>query len=211
MTAPERSLILVIDMQNDFCSEKGVYGQAGFSRSLVKEMVGPLERFLIVAREIRIPLIYTQTVHSEWTDDPVWLSRQGGKYSPHVCRVGSWGAKWFDEAPGIWPRENDYTIIKHRNSAFMATDLELVLRAKGISNIILTGTATNACVEATARDAFTRGFYTVVVDDCTATTTEGEHSSTLQRLRGSGVLVRSSSEVIENWKKIVDLQIAKQE
>ncbi len=199
---PRKTALLVIDMQNDFCSDQGVYGRSGFSRQLVQAMARRLERFLKTAREVGIPLIHTKTVHSEWTDNPVWLSREGGKYSHQTCRIGSWGAEWFEDFPGMWPMEGEYTVIKHRNSAFLSTDLELVLKSKEINSLIVTGTATNSCVEATGRDAFMRGYNVTVVSDCTATSPESAHSNTLERLQGSGILVSSSSDIINSWKKI---------
>ena len=199
---PKHIALLVIDMQNDFCSDQGVYGRSGFSRQLVQAMARRLERFLKTAREVGISLIHTKTVHSEWTDNPVWLSREGGKFSHQTCRFGSWGAEWFEDFPGIWPKEGEYTVIKHRNSAFLSTDLELVLKSKEIISLIVTGTATNSCVEATARDAFMRGYNVTVVSDCTATSPESAHSNTLERLQGSGILLRSSSEITDYWKKI---------
>lgn len=199
---PETAALMVIDMQNDFCSEKGVYGRSGISRHLIKEMALRLEGFLKVAREARIRIIHTKTEHSEWSDNPVWLSRQGGKFSHQVVRTGSWGAEWFEDAPGIWPKEDEYTVIKHRNSAFLSTDLELVLKSKGVTSLIITGTATNSCVEATAREAFMQGYHVIVVSDCTATEPESAHLNTLERLQLSGMVITSSTEIIDSWKKI---------
>ena len=98
-------------------------------------------------------------------------------------------------------RKEEYTVIKHRNSAFLSTDLELVLRSKEVSSLIITGTATNSCVEATAREAFMRGFNVRVVSDCTATSPESAHTNTLERLQLSGMVVISSSVIIESWIK----------
>ena len=74
--------------------------------------------------------------------------------TPDTCREGSWGADFFD---GIAPRANERVVIKHRYSAFINTDLNTILKAKGIESVLLTGVATNVCVESTMRDAFMIG------------------------------------------------------
>jgi ureidoacrylate peracid hydrolase len=73
-------------------------------------------------------------------------------------------------------------VTKHRYGAFEASDLDLVLRSRGIRTVIMTGVATNVCVETTARQAFLRDYYVVFLSDCTATYVQTDHEATLRNI-----------------------------
>lgn len=91
-------------------------------------------------------------------------------------------------------------IVKHRYSGFAYTPLELALQTLRVTNLLITGTATNVCVEATARDAIMRGYYPVVVEDCVASGQSHLHRSALEDMEEYlGAVVRLS-EVREAWR-----------
>ena len=143
-----------------------------------------------------LPIIYIQTINSEWTDTEPWLYRKPGGADLDTCREGSWGADFFD---GIEPRVNERVVIKHRYSAFINTDLNTILKAKGIESVLMTGVATNVCVESTMRDAFMLDYYVTMVDDCMATDDPVLHEGTLENTRRQFGLVASHREVMETW------------
>lgn len=166
---PDRCALLVVDVQNDYCHSGGALARMGQDVSGADAMLPALVRVLGAAADRRVPRIFVRTEHSEWTDTPAWLSRgaAGGRLRPTefpVCRRGSWGADFYRVAPS----DDDWVIVKHRYSAFAFTALELTLEALGRDTVLLSGTTTNVCVEATATDALTRGFRPVLVTDATS-------------------------------------------
>ena len=91
-------------------------------------------------------------------------------------------------------------MIKHRYSAFINTDLNTVLRAKGVESVLVTGVATNVCVETTARDAYMFDYYVTMVEDCAAAYEPKLHQGTLENIRRHFGLVASSQEIMEIWR-----------
>ncbi|MBV8084279.1 MAG: cysteine hydrolase, partial [Chloroflexi bacterium] len=129
------------------------------------------------------------------------------------CLPGTWGADFYD---GIEPRQSadwdpthhDFVVTKHRYSGFVGTDLELALRAQGVKTLIMTGTASDGCVEATARDGFMRDFAIAYVSDCSVASTVEKHEAVLRRLRGTATVV-SSSEIAAAWQPVPELAAAR--
>jgi ureidoacrylate peracid hydrolase len=115
-----------------------------------------------------------------------------------VCVPGTWGADYY---PGFEPLDSEYVVTKHRYSGFLGTDLEQVLHAIGTRTVILTGEATNVCVESTARDAYMRDFYIAFVSDCTASTVESAHEATLFTMNKHFGKVLTSDEILTTWEK----------
>ena len=195
---PRHTAVLVVDMQNDFCSDNGSLGKRGSSRSLVQEMAPRLCGFLTEARKTPVSLFHTQSVQSEATISPV-LRRKLKDGLDNTCIIGTWGADWFEEHEDFTPRKGEYVIQKHRYSAFIGTDLEMILRGRGIKTLIMTGTGTNACVESTSRDGFMLDFHIVILSDCTAASLKEAHEATLNNADALFGTVASSQQVIKAW------------
>src|SRR5919199_4638857 len=151
---PRTAALLVVDMQNDFCDSRGSLAVSGADPGLIQQMAPRLLRLLEWARQAGLPVIHVRTIHSRWTDSESWLGRLKGR-GP-ICTPDSWGAEYY---PGFTPLAGEYVVTKHRYSAFVGTDLEQVLRALRCRSVIMTGEATNVCVESTARDAYMRDFF----------------------------------------------------
>ena len=100
----------------------------------------------------------------------------------------------------VRPAPDEAIITKHRYGAFESTDLDLVLRSKGIRTVIMTGVATNVCVETTARQAFLRDYYVVFLSDCTATFSAAQHEAALWNIDQFFGQVVSSEDVIACWQ-----------
>jgi ureidoacrylate peracid hydrolase len=90
-------------------------------------------------------------------------------------------------------------ITKHRFSAFHDTDLDLVLRSHGIRSVVLTGVATNVCVETSAREAFVRDYYVTFISDGTATYSPEEQEATLRTIDRYFGRVVPMADVIQIW------------
>ena len=196
---PRWACLLVVDVQNDFVHPKGSAGQRGEDLSEAVAMVPRLVRFIAEARSMSLPVVYVRTTHSEWTDTPSWVYRKSQQKALATCREGSWGAEFYE---GISPLPEERVVIKHRYSAFINTDLNTVLKAKGTQSVLVTGVATNVCVETTARDAYTFDYYVTLVEDCAAAYDATLHVNTLENISRHFGLVASSKEIAESWRAL---------
>jgi ureidoacrylate peracid hydrolase len=120
------------------------------------------------------------------------------------CLTGSWGAAFY----GIDARAGEEIVVKHRYSGFHNTNLDLVLRSRGIQTVILTGVATNVCVESTARDVYMHDYYLVFSRDCTATMSEAAHEATLSNMDQFFGQVASLEEIMRAWGVREDAPLA---
>jgi ureidoacrylate peracid hydrolase len=194
---PRWAALLIVDVQNDFVSSKGSAAQRGDDVSSAQAMVPRLIRLIEEARRFSLPVIHVKTTHSEWTDTPSWIYRKSQEKALTTCREGTWGAEFYE---GISPQPDERVVIKHRYSAFIHTDLNTVLKAKGIESVLVTGVATNVCVETTARDAYMYDYYVTMLEDCAAAYDPKLHEATLENIRLHFGLVASSDEIIETWR-----------
>jgi ureidoacrylate peracid hydrolase len=196
---PKFAALVVVDVQNDFCSPRGSAGKRGEDVSAAMAIMTPLARLIDEARRIGLTIVYIRTTHSEWTDTPSWVYRSSQKSGLSTCREGTWGAEFYD---GIAPLSSERVVVKHRYSAFINTDLNTVLKARNIQSVLVCGVATNVCVETTARDAYMFDYYVTMIDDCSAAYETKLHLGTLDNIRRHFGLVASSSEIIDSWKEI---------
>jgi nicotinamidase-related amidase len=188
--APRQTALVVIDVQNDFCDP--------IDFPAARPMLPRLERLLAVARAVGVKVIYTQVILDERTSTPVWLSRYAGRPNRHFyCAEGTPGADFY---PQTAPQPGDLVVVKHRYSAFLGTDFELVLRAHGISGLVFTGVSTNGCVESSVRDAHQRDYWVVTVADCCAAATPELHEGSLRSIAWNFGLVASSDEIAGIWE-----------
>jgi ureidoacrylate peracid hydrolase len=194
---PRWAALIVVDVQNDFASPKGAAAERGEDVSESIAMVPRLVRLIDEARRVGLTIIYVQTFHGEWTDTPSWIYRESQKKKLNSCREGTWGAEFYD---GIKPLASERIVVKHRYSAFINTDMNTVLRAKGIESVLVTGIATNVCVETTARDAYMFDYYVTMVGDCAAAYDQKSHEGTLENMRRHFGLVADSNEIIKTWE-----------
>jgi ureidoacrylate peracid hydrolase len=197
--APGHAAVLVVDVQNDFCADQGVFGKTGNDLSMVQAMVPTLERLIEGARQAGVPVIFIQAIYDPVYLPPVWYERNARlNFEVPRCLSGTWGADFYQVAP----RPGETVVVKHRYSAFVGTELDLILRSRGIQTVIMTGVATNICVESTARDAFMRNYYVVLVDDCSATYRQDHHEGTLSNIALGFGVVTSSADVLRIWASL---------
>jgi ureidoacrylate peracid hydrolase len=196
--------VLVVDVQNDFCAEGGAMHREGRDLGLVKSMVPRLAQFIAAARAAKVPLIWIRNVYNtgpNWYLSETWLEqaerrRNGAYLSIPVCEPNAWNGDFYE----VRPEPSEVIVTKHRYGAFESTDLDLVLRSKGIRTVIMTGVATNVCVETTARQAFLRDYYVVFSNDCTATYSQPAHDMTLENIDSFFGQVANSAEITACWQ-----------
>ena len=192
---PSRTAVLVVDVQNDFCSPDGATAKSGRSVQACVDMVPRLMRFLDGARRYGVPVIFVQALGTRWTESEAWLYRASERPRVGSCREGTWGAEFYGVAPG----PDEPVVVKHRNSGFYNTRLDTILRAQKIETVVVTGVATNVSVEMTARDAVQRDYNLVFLEDCCAAYDPAPHAATVFNIRTSYGTVTSAGQVLEIW------------
>jgi len=201
---PRHTALVVIDMQNDFIADEGVIAREGRDVSEAKEMAERLPELIKTARAAGVFVIFVRNVYTSERNfylSDVWLERAarkraGGYTRIPVCAAGSWGGNFYGE---VRPEPHDPIVTKHRYSAFYNTDLDTILRANAIRTVVLTGVVTNVCVETSAREAFVRDYYVVVVSDGTAAYVPADHEMTLKNIDRFFGETKSIAELSSVW------------
>jgi ureidoacrylate peracid hydrolase len=196
VTIPAKTAVIVVDVQNDFCSPDGALGKAGQPTQAALDMIPNLQRLLTAARAAKAPVIFIQTIHEDATDSEAWVGRMAGK-SASICRKNTWGAEFTEVAPV----PGEPVVIKHRYSAFINTRLDSILRTFKVENLIMTGVSTNVCVESTARQGYMLDYNIVFLSDCTAAYSQEEHDMALYNMKSHFGLVAKADDVIAIWKQ----------
>jgi nicotinamidase-related amidase len=168
---PTKTAILVIDMQRDFI-DKGAPIECPGGRAIIV----PIQRLLSVARQKKLPVIFTQEAHRSQGVD---FGRELDGEEPVHCVEGTPG---IEIVPNLARQPGDFLIIKRRYSAFFATDLDLLLRGLTIDTLVLSGVATDVCVRATAQDAQQLNYRVIVPEECVAGTSVEQHRAALKNI-----------------------------
>lgn len=177
---PAHAAVMVIDMQNDFCAEKGyVERVVGKDASACRVVVPSIMALVTAARDRGVPVFWIKANYDTDRLPEGMLVKQREKSAEICCGTGSWGSDLY----GVTPIGGEPVIEKSSYSAFIGTDVDEQLQKRGIRTLIFAGVQTNVCVESSLRDAVCRGYYAVIASDCVASHTQPLHEATLNNVR----------------------------
>jgi len=192
-----KAAILVIDVQYDFIKEDGAIPCVGG-----RDMVPRINRLTDAGRKAGIPVIFTQEFHRK---EKIDFGRELDGAESYHCMEGTEGVEIVKE---LKIEQGDYVMKKPRYSAFLKTDLELLLNGLGVmagDTLIIVGDATNVCVHYTSAEAHQRDYRIRVVEECCAGTSLEEHEASLTAIEylqaGGRVKLEAMLDAIAKYKK----------
>jgi ureidoacrylate peracid hydrolase len=194
---PATTALLVIDIQNDFCSPKGLMASMGKNVSGMESMIEKITQLTKVCDNRGIPTFYTQQIYdrAKLTDLQNEQYDLDGKMI--TCDIAGDGYKFYKLNPPA-----DRVFQKYTYSAFSNSDLRNELTNRGIKTLIITGVSTQICVETAIRNGFDIGYKIVVARDLVATTSHDPHiqERTLRLVAKTYGVVADSSEIMNILK-----------
>jgi ureidoacrylate peracid hydrolase len=210
---------LVVDMQNDFAAKGGMFDRAGIDISITRAAIVPTARALAAIRQAGVGVIYLKMGFRPDLSDlgppdspnrikhlpgqvGMTVTAPDGRESRILIR-DTWSTEILDE---LKPQKGDSVLYKTRYSGFYGTDLDSILKTRGIKSLIVTGATTCVCVDSTIRDAMFRDYTCVLLEDCTgepigSESTRSNHEAALLTIQTLFGWVSTSAELIDALRR----------
>ena len=187
--------LLCIDFQRDFMEPGGFGESLGNDVSTLRGSIEPTKAVLEMFRAHDWMVIHTREGHRADLTDLFPAKRDRGNPSLRIGEEGPMGrllvrgSAGHDIIPELAPVEGEVVLDKPGKGSFYATDLETILRARGIAQLVVTGVTTEVCVQTTVREANDRGFESLILSDCTGSYFPEFHASALEMFSAQGAIV----------------------
>lgn len=199
--APQRTALLLVDMQVDFAEPDGAMGQSGADLRMAKAAIRNAMMLVDAARAAGVPCLFARLITRESDETDLlreWKKRRGTEDDAPLCQEGAWGAEFV----GPQPREKEAVFSKSRYDAFSGTGLDAHLRGIKRDTLVIAGLTTECCVDSTARDAFERDYHVFVASDAVAAYEKDLHDGALKALELNCAILASSADIAAAWQII---------
>jgi nicotinamidase-related amidase len=208
IAAPGHTALVVVDMQNDLCDERGEFARQGADLSAYGPAIEHQRSLIDAAREAGVLVVFVRatTLPHDLSRSPAQILfelRMKESYAHPLdepfefCLPGTWG---HDVVEPLGCRPDDLKVDKHRSSAFVGTNLDVVLRSNAIRTVVVTGCTTEGCVDSTVRDAGFLDYYPVVPRDCVASDNPRLHDAAMLILEAYRAVVTDGAELERIWR-----------
>lgn len=198
MLRPERTALVVVDVQTDFAAPFGLLGRVGVDLSSVPPALANIQALIAAARVSGATLAFMRVVTRPETDSTALktlMARKGTPGGEAICRAEDGGADYY----AVAPEPGDIEIEKRMFDSFHGTDLDAQLRERGIETLVMSGFSTDCCVDETARAAFHLDYHVFVVSDACAAYDDALHWGALNVLHKNCALLVRSADVVAAW------------
>jgi ureidoacrylate peracid hydrolase len=194
--APRYTALLMVDMQNDFAHDEGVFvKQWGKMNRWIKTIIPPCRALLTAARETGVTVVHLRVINDLLRNPASWHNFWG----PPSCVIeGTWGADFVDE---LTPVGDEIIITKCTYDGFVDTPLDSVLKKLGIRTLVFAGVDSDVCVCDTAAHGFAIGYTPVFAHDALASDSEVAHAGVMQSFAEHYGKVVSTDEIIDVWRR----------
>lgn len=196
---PAHTAVIVVDMQNDFCAENGyIHTTQNADMAPNKPLAARIGKLIEAARNSGAMVVWIKAIYDHELLPAPMLSKFLEKGKGAVCcATDSWGADFYE----IAPTDDEFVVEKRCYSAFHNTPLDDILRRRGIRSLVMTGVATNVCVDSTLREGYFNGYYIVMPPDCVGSANVPLHEATIKSVQFIFGHTPDSTEVMDVWSK----------
>lgn len=202
---PKKTALLVIDLQIDFLSPMGYFARKGYDPARLRIIIPTVQRLIQAVREAGCRIIWTRQGYRADVADAspydIWRAQRAGIDLAGGSRGALLrGSEGYDLVPELQPASDDIIVDKTANGAFYQTDLEMILRAQGITHLLFSGVTTDVCVHTTLREAVDRKYQCLLVADACASGDAYAHDAAIHMVTvedGIFGVVASANDVIE--------------
>jgi nicotinamidase-related amidase len=198
--APDRTALVIVDMQVDFASPEGLSGRWGLDLSTVPAALVAAERLVASARTAGVPVVFVGLFTTRETDSDAWDERarrlgNDPESGPALCRAGSPGSDFV----GPQPEPGELVFRKTRYSPFWDTDIHAQLAALEVDTLVIAGLTTECCVADTAKDAFNHDYHVFIAADACAAYEPDLHAGALKMLALNTAILTDANSVAAVW------------
>lgn len=197
--APNRTALVIVDMQVDFGSPQGEMARRGADVSACQVAVKKAETLVDAARAAGVAVVFVRLLTHPGGENRIMRESKGrqGDDEPDLCTEGTHGADFI----GPQPQAGEAVFSKNHFSAFARTGLADQLHAQGVDTLILAGLTTDCCVQSSAWDAFERDFHIFIAEDACAAYEDDLHGPILKALQQSAAIAVPVADLAAAWKK----------